>query len=44
MAYLIPQGFNVDDNYYNNSLPILELQLFKAGRRIAQTMNFYFRG
>ena len=44
MAYLIPEYSNLDDWYYNNSIPIVELQLYKAGRRIAQDMNFIFSG
>jgi S1/P1 Nuclease len=36
------QGFNVDQAYYEAALPIIEVQLFKAGRRLAQILDFLF--
>ena len=40
MAYLVEEGFDVDQHYYLSSLPILELQLYRAGTRMAHALNF----
>ncbi len=40
MAYLVDPGFDVDMHYYNASIPIIELQLFRAGTRMANALNF----
>ena len=31
MSYLVEEGFDVGDHYYQNALPIIELQLWRAG-------------
>jgi hypothetical protein len=44
MSYLVDEGFNVADRYYTHALPILELQLWRAGFRIASALNYIFGG
>ena len=41
-AYLPGPDFDVGEWYYNATIPIVELQLFKAGHSIAQSLNFVF--
>jgi hypothetical protein len=44
MSYLVEAGFNVDDHYVNHAMPIVELQLWRAGFRIASVLNYIFGG
>jgi hypothetical protein len=44
MSYLVPEGFDVALHYYTNALPIIELQIWRAGFRIASALNYIFGG
>jgi len=44
MAYLVEEGFDVGQHYYQNALPIIEIQLFRAGLRMASALNYIFGG
>jgi len=38
----VPDGFDLEDDYYNRVMPIVEIQLAKAGVRLAHVLNSMF--